>query len=146
MDDGTTGSMDEMSLRYTDETSLSANVFARPGYTFEGWSVEAGGEKKYDDEEVVSGLKSGNGERITLYPVWTANEYTVHFDAGGGEEIEDAVYTMIKNMSCQLLPEVNTDLWAGVSKMVERLYTCRVYQHPILQNREKLHCMQAGLR
>ena len=80
--DGTTGSMDEMSLMYTDETSLSANVFARPGYTFEGWSVEAGGEKKYDDEEVVSGLKSGNGERITLYPVWTENEYTVHFDTG----------------------------------------------------------------
>lgn len=94
--DGTTGSMDEMSLMYTDETSLSANVFARPGYTFEGWSVEAGGEKKYDDEEVVSGLKSGNGERMTLYPVWTANEYTVHFDAGSGKEIEDAVYTYDK--------------------------------------------------
>lgn len=94
--DGTTGSMDEMSLMYTAEAAIEDNKFVRPGYTFAGWSVEAGGEKKYEPSEVISRLKSGDGERITLYPVWTANEYTVHFDTGAGEKPDDMVYTYDK--------------------------------------------------
>ena len=94
--DGTTGSMDEMSLMYTAEAAIGDNKFVRPGYTFAGWSVEAGGEKKYEPGAVISRLKSGDGERITLYPVWTANEYTVHFDTGDGEKLDDMVCTYDK--------------------------------------------------
>lgn len=94
--DGTTGSMDEMSLMYTAEAAIGGNKFVRPGYTFAGWSVEAGGEKKYEPGAVISRLKSGDGERITLYPVWTANEYTVHFDTGAGEKPDDMVCTYDK--------------------------------------------------
>lgn len=94
--DGTTGSMKEMSLMYTAEAAIEDNKFVRPGYTFSGWSVEAGGEKKYEPGEVISRLKSGDGERITLYPVWTANEYTVHFDTGAGEKLDDMVCTYDK--------------------------------------------------
>ena len=81
---------------YTAEAAIEDNKFVRPGYTFAGWSVEAGGEKKYEPGEVISRLKSGDGERITLYPVWTANEYTVHFDTGAGEKPDDMVYTYDK--------------------------------------------------
>ncbi len=92
---GTTGSMNEMVLKYTDTVAISSNNFKRPGYKFIGWSTTAGGDKKYSDNEVISSLTTGNGERITLYPVWTANNYTVHFDTKG-DAIDDVVYTYDK--------------------------------------------------
>lgn len=36
--DGTTGSMQDMQLMYTDKAALSANQFKRTGYTFAGWT------------------------------------------------------------------------------------------------------------
>ena len=94
--DGATGSMDEMQLKYTDKVAINANKFKRTGYTFAGWSRQAGTEKLYDDEEVISGLAAGDNERITLYPVWTANDYTVHLDTKDGEAIDDLVFTYDK--------------------------------------------------
>ena len=93
--DGTTGSMEPVTLKYTDSKVIE-NTFKRPGYTFAGWSLEAGGEKKYDAGAAVSGLAEADGERITLYPTWTANEYTVEFHAWPGDFIEAQVFTYDK--------------------------------------------------
>ena len=94
--DGTTGSMDDMNLKYTDRVSISANKFKRTGYTFAGWSLKAGTDKVYNDSEVISGLAEGDNERLTLYPVWTANNYTVHFDTKNGDVIVDRTFTYDK--------------------------------------------------
>ena len=94
--DGTTGSMDDMNLKYTDRVSISANKFKRTGYTFAGWSLKAGTDKVYNDSEVISGLAEGDNERLTLYPVWTANNYTVHFDTKNGDVIADRTFTYDK--------------------------------------------------
>lgn len=94
--DGTTGSMDDMNLKYTDRVSISANKFKRTGYTFAGWSLKAGIDKVYNDSEVISGLAEGDNERLTLYPVWTANNYTVHFDTKNGDVIADSTFTYDK--------------------------------------------------
>ena len=93
--DGTTGSMEPVTLKYTDSKVIE-NTFKRPGYTFAGWSLEVGGEKKYDAGAAVSGLAEADGERITLYPAWTANEYTVKFRAWPGNPVEAQVYTYDK--------------------------------------------------
>lgn len=94
--DGTTGSMDDMNLKYTDRVSISANKFKRIGYTFAGWSLKAGADKVYNDSEVISGLAEGDNERLTMYPVWTANNYTVHFDTKNGDAIAARTFTYDK--------------------------------------------------
>ena len=94
--DGTTGSMQDMQLMYTDKAALSANQFRRTGYTFAGWTKKAGADKLYDDNEIISGLGTADNEIITLYPAWTANEYTVHFDTKDGDAINDLVFTYDK--------------------------------------------------
>ena len=114
--DGTTGSMETMTLMYTDKTAIIDNTFKRPGYTFAGWATEAGGEKLYDDREIVSGLAAEDHETITLYPTWTANDYTIHFDTGGGNAIDDAIYTYDKEYE---LPVTERDEYRFMGWSVE---------------------------
>ena len=46
--------------------------FVRPGYTFNGWALEKGGEPVYSDGDTVKNLvESGN---INLYAVWTLKD------------------------------------------------------------------------
>ena len=50
----------------------------RTGYTFTSWNTEANGSgSEFTGETPVT-------EDITVYAIWTANEYTVTFDARGG--------------------------------------------------------------
>ncbi len=49
----------------------------RVGYTFVGWYTDADCTEKYDFSAPVTG-------DLTLYAKWTANTYTVTFDAGEG--------------------------------------------------------------
>ncbi|WP_171299766.1 InlB B-repeat-containing protein [Enterococcus cecorum] len=58
---------------------LSGTTPSRYGYTFQGWATSAGGGVAY----------SPNGEyksdsNITLYAVWSANPYTITYNANGG--------------------------------------------------------------
>ena len=80
-----TGEMADVELSYDESLALPANTFEREGYTFAGWAVEE--DKltvKYGDTEVITNLKSENGDVITLYAVWTANEYTVVLNTAQG--------------------------------------------------------------
>ena len=85
-----TGSMSDMTFTYGTAQNLSANAFTRTGYTFAGWATEEDATKvKYENGESVSNLTTENGGTVTLYAVWTANTYTVTFDANGGEGTMD---------------------------------------------------------
>ncbi|MBR3956402.1 MAG: InlB B-repeat-containing protein, partial [Kiritimatiellae bacterium] len=59
--------------------SLAGELFTRDGYTQTGWATSDVGAKVYD----LGAFYSANAA-ITLYPFWTANKYTVTFDANGG--------------------------------------------------------------
>lgn len=52
---------------------------SRIGYTFEGWFTEATGGTQITDT-----TKMQTASAQTLYPHWTANPYTIHFNANGG--------------------------------------------------------------
>ena len=88
---------------YGTAQNLSANAFTRTGYTFAGWATEEDATKvKYENGESVSNLTTENGGTVTLYAVWTANSYTVHFDANGGEGTMDDMpftYGTAKNLT-----------------------------------------------
>ena len=61
---------------------------AKTGYTFSGWSttdVEGGSESTYLGSDTFT--MPGNG--VTLYAIWTANQYTITFDSAGGSSVSD---------------------------------------------------------
>ncbi len=60
--------------------TLSSTTLTRPGYTFAGWTDAKGWELYLSNTQYF-----GNAD-ITLYAVWRKNEYTIKYDANGGEE------------------------------------------------------------
>ena len=62
------------------ETKLNENTFTRTGYTFAGWNTAANGSgTTYADKATIDPTAD-----LKLYAQWTANTYTVKFDANGG--------------------------------------------------------------
>ena len=55
----------------------------RTGYTFSGWYTATSGGTKYESTTVVSFTTE-----TTLYAQWTANKYTLKFNANGGSVAE----------------------------------------------------------
>lgn len=64
------------------QTTLKNSLFTRTGYTQTGWKSDEGPSVNYE-----LGGKINVTKNITLYPVWTANKYTVTFDANGGSGV-----------------------------------------------------------
>jgi len=82
---GGTGTMSNESFTYDVAKALTANAFSRTGYTYQGWATTAAGAKAYSNQQTVSNLTATANGTVNLYAVWTANPYTVTFDANGGE-------------------------------------------------------------
>ena len=82
---GGEGTMETQPFTYGVEQALAKNLFTRTGYTFAGWATTNNGAAAYTDEQIVSDLTAAAGGTVTLYAVWTANTYSVTFDANGGE-------------------------------------------------------------
>lgn len=81
---GGLGTMANESFVYDTAKTLPANTFVRTGYTFAGWATSANGEAVYADKVSTTNLSLEQGATINLYAKWTANTYTVKFDANGG--------------------------------------------------------------
>ena len=81
---GGTGTMANESFTYDAAKALTANAFTRTGYTYQGWATSADGDAAYANKQTVSNLTAAANGTVNLYAVWTANPYTVTFDANGG--------------------------------------------------------------
>ena len=67
---GGTGSMGNQTATYDSALNLSANRFARPTYTFLGWSKDKdAATASYSNSQSVKNIGPGGGA-ITLYAVW----------------------------------------------------------------------------
>jgi uncharacterized repeat protein (TIGR02543 family) len=77
---GGTGSMSNQSFTYNTAQNLTANTYTRTGYTFAGWSTTSNGSVEFVDEASYT----IGADNVTLYAVWTANTYSVSFNANGG--------------------------------------------------------------
>lgn len=84
---GGEGSMDSMEFDYDGEIGyLIPNVFVRTGYTYMGWNTMANGKGvSYADRAEVKNWTSMPSAVITLYAQWKPNEYTLCYDANGGD-------------------------------------------------------------
>ena len=85
--------------------TLADKLFNRTGYTQTGWATVDGGEKVYD-----LGATYTADEAITLYPVWTANQYTVTLDSNGGGTVTPSTVTVTYGEDCPAMPVLQ---WAG---------------------------------
>ena len=85
--------------------TLAGESFTRTGYKQTGWATVDGGEKVYDLGAIYE-----NDEAITLYPVWTANQYTVTLDSNGGGAVTPSTVTVTYGEDCPAMPMLQ---WAG---------------------------------
>ena len=74
---GGTGTMANQSFTYGTAKALTANVFTRTGYVFQGWATSASGGKVYNDKQKVQDLTTTSGAVVNLYAVWKAALYMV---------------------------------------------------------------------
>ncbi|MEG2541282.1 MAG: leucine-rich repeat protein, partial [Clostridia bacterium] len=86
---GGTGEMASIVAKTDAVVKLTANAFAKEGYTFAGWATTATGEVAYADGVDFKMTASGT----TLYAVWTAFTYTVNFNYDGADS-DTSVTTM----------------------------------------------------
>lgn len=89
---GTGSPMAEQSFTYDEAAqALSKNQYTRTGYTFKGWTLtDTATEAKYADQAKVRNLVVTQDGVLDLYAVWTAQNYTVSFDANGGNMMTDS--------------------------------------------------------
>ncbi len=79
------GSMDNQNFATGDSGTVSANRFVKPGYTFNGWNTKADGSgTNYAADASLMSLDNLTAASPTLYAKWSANNYTVSFNANGG--------------------------------------------------------------
>lgn len=75
---GKNSSKNPKSYKVTSKAITFANP-TRQGYTFKGWYSDKKLTKK------VSGLKAGSTGDKTIYAKWSANKYTIKYNANGGK-------------------------------------------------------------
>ena len=77
---GGVGAMATESQNYNVGALLSGNAFSRTGYTFVGWNTTPNGTGLF----YADGAMYPFSVNVTLYAQWSAQIFTVSFDANGG--------------------------------------------------------------
>ncbi len=78
---GGSGAPASQTKTYGVDLTLSDTVPTRTGYIFQGWNTSSSASYA---QYLPGGTYTGNSN-LTLYAVWKAETYTVHFDLNGGE-------------------------------------------------------------
>ena len=84
---GGEGTMADVTFNYGEWKQLPANAFTRFEHTLRGWATAANGTVDYYDRDWVGNLAADDGAMVTLYAVWSINQYTVTFDSVGGSAV-----------------------------------------------------------
>ncbi len=91
---GGEGTMSTQVFEHSVAQTLTENNFTKVGYTFAGWNTKSDGSgAAYTDKQSLTFTPANDGESITLYAQWERSNYTVSFDANGGEAIAPITVT-----------------------------------------------------
>ncbi len=98
------GSTSDQAMTYDQAANLTANGYTKTGYSFKGWNTQSdGGGTVYTDGQNVVNLTAVEGEKVTLYAQWRANNYTIRFDgntADGGDMADQSMtYDQAANLT-----------------------------------------------
>ncbi len=78
-------------VKITSADSYSLPVPQKPGYSFDGWWKEVGGNRYLVTNENLLSLSEPN---LTLFAKWEIIEYVVHYVTNGGTAVEDMTYNI----------------------------------------------------
>ena len=68
---GGTGTMENQEMTYGIASTLTPNNFEKPGYIFDGWTLDPKGTgTRYSDKQNVNNLTPTNGAIVDLYAKW----------------------------------------------------------------------------
>ena len=80
----TSGTMSNLSMKYDEAKSLTANAFKKIGYIFKNWNIKADGSgTSYSDKQTVKNLTTSSGNIVDLYAQWNPVSYSVKFNGNG---------------------------------------------------------------
>ena len=111
----TSGSTADATCTYDKACTLTANGFAKTGYTFKGWATSASGNKVYNNQASVTNLAASG--TVTLYAKW-ADETAPTITATG-----ESTWTN-KNIEIKLTATENgsgIDHWEGKAENIPKL-------------------------
>jgi uncharacterized repeat protein (TIGR02543 family) len=112
---GGSGTMTNQSIAFNAAANLTVNSFTRTGYSFTGWNTAADGSGISYADGASYTMSTAAG--VTLFATWTANNYTVTFDANGsfGEMSDQTIaYDASENLTANAfnLPGYTFAGWA----------------------------------
>ncbi|ARD66481.1 InlB B-repeat-containing protein [Eubacterium limosum] len=97
------GNTPAQTMTYDAAANLTVNGYTKTGYTFAGWNTQSdGGGTAYSDGQNVVNLTAGEGEKVTLYAQWRANNYTIRFDGNTAEGGDTADQSMTYDQAANL--------------------------------------------
>jgi len=82
----TSGSTQDSTHTYDVSSTLTANGFAKTGYSFTGWATTLNGNTIYTDKQEILNLTDINNDTITLYAVWTPKVFTITLNNQGATQ------------------------------------------------------------
>ena len=97
----TGGSMDDQTLYFDTEQTLSRNAFTRTGFHFNGWALIKSSTPVFADGEKVLNLVDPDESSITLYACWSVNTYAITVDPNGGTMATNSVVYTKNNAASQ---------------------------------------------
>ena len=83
---GGEGTMADITATYDEAKTVSANTFTKEGYSFAGWALTPDGEVICADNGEIRNLTAEANGSVTLYAIWTINQYTITYDALNGTQ------------------------------------------------------------
>ena len=97
------GNTPAQTMTYDAAANLTVNGYTKTGYTFAGWNTQSdGGGTAYSDGQNVVNLTAVEGEKVTLYAQWRANNYTIRFDGNTAEGGDTADQSMTYDQAANL--------------------------------------------
>lgn len=101
----TSGGVSSIDIVFGNSATLPANNYAKKHYSFLGWAYVTDSDEVHLADKATIALNNTfvEGARakgadisnytITLYALWKANDYVVHFSTGGGSTHDDITVT-----------------------------------------------------
>ena len=97
------GGTPEQTMTYDTAAHLTANGYTKTGYSFTGWNTQQdGGGTTYIDGQNVINLTATEGEEVSMYAQWCANNYTIKFDGNTADGGDTAAQSMIYDTAANL--------------------------------------------
>ena len=104
---------------FETSTNLPANTFVREGYTFAGWAKTPNGAVEYAEGAEITATENDKGH-VTLYAIWTPNQYAINYELNDGTAENPASYA--ENAALTLNPPTKADYsflgWTGSNGVV----------------------------